>query len=66
MLRVTEGSNFCFVDLWGKVLQNSLGFLYTLDRLELEACVRSQSENHESARRANTMLVLDFGKFCEE
>jgi transposase len=40
------------------------GFLSTLDRLELEACVRSQREDHGVARRANAILLLDDGESC--
>jgi hypothetical protein len=35
------------------------GFLSPTERLELEACVRSQREDHGIARRANALLLLD-------
>ena len=40
------------------------GFLSAADRLELEACVRSQREDHGIARRANAILLLDDGESC--
>ena len=42
------------------------GFLSSTDRLELEACVRRQREDHGIARRANANLLLDDGKSCQE
>jgi hypothetical protein len=42
------------------------GFLSSADRLELEACMRRQREDHGIARRANPNLLLDDGKFCQE
>ncbi len=42
------------------------GFLSSADRLELEACVRRQREDHGIARRANAILLLDDGKSCQE
>ena len=42
------------------------GFLSRTDRLELEACVRSQREDHGVARRANAILLLDDGKSCQD
>ncbi len=41
------------------------GFLSTSERVELEACVRSQREDHGIARRANATLLLDDGKSCQ-
>ncbi len=41
-------------------------FLSSSDRLELEACVRRQREDHGIARRANAILLLDDGKSCQE
>ena len=38
------------------------GFLPSAERLELEACVRRQREDHSIARRANAILLLDDGK----
>ncbi len=35
------------------------------ERLELEACVRRQREDHGIARRANAILLLDDGKSCQ-
>ncbi|TVP73776.1 MAG: IS630 family transposase, partial [Gemmatimonadales bacterium] len=35
------------------------GFLSPSERRELEACVRSQREDHGIARRANAILLLD-------
>ena len=35
------------------------GFLPPSERRELEACVRSQREDHGVARRANAILLLD-------
>ena len=43
-----------------------IGFLSSTDRLELEACVRRQREDHGIARRANAILLLDDGKSCQE
>ena len=40
-------------------------FLSSAERLELEACVRSQREDHGIARRANAVLLLDDGKSCQ-
>jgi hypothetical protein len=42
------------------------GFLSSVERLELEACVRRQREDHGIARRANAILLLDDGKSCQE
>ena len=42
------------------------GFLSSSERLELEACVRRQREDHGIARRANAILLLDDGKSCQE
>jgi len=36
-------------------------FLSASERLELEACVRSQREDHGIARRANATLLLVMG-----
>ena len=41
------------------------GFLSSTDRLELEACVRRQREDHGIARRANAVLLLDDGESCD-
>ena len=41
------------------------GFLSSAERLELEACVRSQREDHGIARRTNAILLLDDGKSCQ-
>ena len=41
------------------------GFLFSTECLELEACVRSQREGHDIARRANAILLLDDGKSCQ-
>ena len=41
------------------------GFLSDPERRELEACVRSQREDHGIARRANAILLLDDGKSCQ-
>jgi transposase len=40
------------------------GFLSTADRIELEACVRRQREDHGIARRANAILLLGDGESC--
>ena len=40
-------------------------FLSPSERSELEACVRSQREDHGVARRANAILLLDDGKSCQ-
>ena len=40
------------------------GFLSASDRIELEACVRRQREDHGIARRANAILLLDDGESC--
>ena len=45
------------------MIQN--GFLSASERRELEACVRSQREDHGIARRANAILLLDDGKSCQ-
>jgi transposase len=42
------------------------GFLSPEERLELEACVRRQREDHGIARRANAILLLDDGRSCQE
>ena len=42
------------------------GFLSSAERLEPEACVRRQCEDHGIARRANSILLLDAGKSCQE
>ena len=42
------------------------GFLSLSERRELEACTRSQREDHGVARRANAILLLDDGKSCQE
>lgn len=40
------------------------GFLSVAERIELEACVRCQREDHGVARRANAILLLDDGESC--
>ena len=40
------------------------GFLSVQDRKELLGCVKSQTEEHGIARRANALLLLDEGKPC--
>ena len=40
-------------------------FLSQADRRTLEACVRRQREDHDVARRANAMLLLDDGESGE-
>ena len=42
------------------------GFLSLSERRELEACVRSQREDHGIARRANAILLLDDGESCAQ
>lgn len=42
------------------------GFLSAAERLELEACVRRQREDHGIALRANAILLLDDGKSCQK
>ena len=42
------------------------GFLSSSERLELEACLRRQSEDHGIARRANAVLLLDDGESCAQ
>jgi transposase len=42
------------------------GFLSSSERLELEACTRSQREDHGIARRANAILLLDDGESCAQ
>jgi hypothetical protein len=44
----------------------SLNFLSSIERLELERCVRRQHEDHGIACRANAILLLDKGKSCAE
>ena len=41
------------------------GFLSSAERIELEACVRRQREDHGIARRANAVLLLDDGESCD-
>jgi len=41
------------------------GFLSSIECPELEACVRSQREDHGIARRVNAVLLLDDGKSCQ-
>jgi IS1 family transposase len=36
------------------------------ERLELDACVRSQREDHGIARRANAIVLLDDGESCAQ
>jgi transposase len=40
------------------------GFLSSADRIEFEAGVGRQREDHGIARRANTILLLDDGESC--
>ena len=40
------------------------GFLPSSERPELEACLRCQREDRGIARRANAVLLLDYGKSC--
>jgi transposase len=40
------------------------GLLSSADRIKLEACVRSQREDHGIVRRANAILLLDDGESC--
>ena len=40
------------------------GFLFSADRIELEACVRHQRGYHGISRRANAILLLDDGESC--
>jgi transposase len=40
------------------------GFFSSADRIELEACVRRQREDHGIARWANAILLLDDGESC--
>ena len=40
------------------------GFLSSSERLELEACVRRQSEDRGIARRANAVFILNDGESC--
>ena len=40
------------------------GFLSASDRKEMLCCVKSQTEEHGIARRANALLLLDDGKSC--
>jgi len=42
------------------------GFLSTSDRKEMLGCVKSQTEEHGIARRANALLLLDDGASCAE
>ena len=42
------------------------GFLSAQDRKELPGCVKSQTEEHGIARRANALLLLDEGKPCTD
>ena len=41
-------------------------FLSRSERIELEACVRRQREDHGIARRANALLLLDDGERCAQ
>ena len=43
-----------------------LGFLSSADRIELEACVRRQREDHGITQRANAILLLDDGESCAQ
>lgn len=42
------------------------GFLSSSDRKEMLGCVKSQTEEHGIARRANALLLLDDGKSCAQ
>ena len=42
------------------------GFLSASDRKEMLGCVKSQTEEHGIARRANALLLLDDGKSCAQ
>ena len=42
------------------------GFLSSADRIELEACVHRQREDHGIARRANAILLLGDGESCAQ
>ena len=62
-------SEFWRVDLWagnasGRCLIRPC-LVSSTERLELEACVGSQREDHGVARRANAILLLDDGKSCQ-
>ena len=41
-------------------------FLSRSARIELEACVRRQREDHGTARQANALLLLDDGESCAQ
>jgi len=40
------------------------GFISSADRIEFEACLRRQREDHGIAERANAILLLDDGESC--
>ena len=40
------------------------GFLSSADRIELEACVHRQREDHGIVQQANAILLLDDGESC--
>jgi transposase len=42
------------------------GFLSAQDRKEMLGCVKSQTEEHGIARRANALLLLDDGQSCAQ
>ena len=42
------------------------GFLSASDRKEMLGCVKSQTEEHGIARRANALLLLDDGVSCAD
>lgn len=42
------------------------GFLSSNDRKEMLGCVKSQTEEHGIARRANALLLLDDGQSCAQ
>ena len=44
----------------------SASFVSSTQRIELEACVRRQREDHGIARRGNAILLLDDGKSCQK
>lgn len=44
----------------------SSGFLSIEDRKEMLGCVKSQTEEHGIARRANALLLLDEGQSCAQ
>ena len=53
-------------DLDSSVHMIRSGFLSAIDRKEMLGCVKSQTEEHGIARRANALLLLDDGKSCAQ